>query len=110
MCVSFFQTLLIASREMANNCSLNHFTGISIITLSTDTSMILTQTGDEAEGGRCADKKGTGNFQQVLVSLPVCLPFTDAWIRTSLQSGEWGTEGLHILNNQLSKVNNKSQY
>lgn len=75
-----------------------------------DTSMILMQTGDEAEGGRCADQKGTGNFQQVLVSLPVCLPFTDAWIRTSLQSGEWGTEGLHILNNQLSKVNNKSQY
>lgn len=37
--------------------------------------------------------------------LPVCLPFTIAWVRSSLQGGERGTEGLNILSNQLSKIN-----
>ena len=62
--------------------------------------MIPMPMGDEAEGRRCADQKCSGNFQ-VFASLPMCLFFTDAWIRTSLQSREWGAESLNILNNQI---------
>lgn len=49
-----------------------------------NTSVTLTQCG---EGGRCADQNCAGNLEQVLVSLPVCLTFTVAWIT---DSAEWG--------------------
>jgi len=67
-------------------------------------AIILAKLGERSRGrGVCKSELR----KEVLAGahrLPVCLPFTVVWLRSSLQGGERGTEGLNILKNQLSQI------
>lgn len=103
MYVGFFQG---SPHEMARNCGLNPFTGIDAITLlSMSTLIILVKIGERSRGREVCKSELHENILAAACHVPVCLPFTVAWLRSSLQGGERGAEGLNTLNHQLSKIN-----
>lgn len=67
--------------------------------------MILIKIGEEGREREVCKSKLHRGFSAVPVSLPVCLPFTDAWIGNGCRAGNGGQRVVYfkpsIVQNQL---------